>query len=160
MKEKWARWVCFTRLGHLECKCEMIALSIDQLLNYRKMHQMSHILTKPTKWHVRQAKTQISLGIHAFFMRTVKTDQNGQMPRLIWVFAGRTCQFVGFVIRRLKCKVTFINTLNSSCWSAKRQVLKKERNRKWKHGNVWFNKNIFFSIEQVKRARFNQKGLI
>ena len=23
------------------------------------------------------------------------------MPRLIWVFAGRTCHFVGFVIRRL-----------------------------------------------------------
>ena len=26
--------------------------------------QMSHLMTKPTKWHVRLAKTQISLGIH------------------------------------------------------------------------------------------------
>ena len=26
-------------------------------------HKMSLILTKPTKWHVRSAKTQISLGI-------------------------------------------------------------------------------------------------
>ena len=25
---------------------------------------MSHLMTKPTKWHVRPAKTQISLGIH------------------------------------------------------------------------------------------------
>ena len=25
------------------------------------------------------------------------------MPRLIWVFAGRICHFVGFAIRRLKC---------------------------------------------------------
>ena len=35
-------------------------------------------------------------------MRTGKTDQTGQMPRLIWVFAGCTCHFVGFVMRRLK----------------------------------------------------------
>ena len=30
------------------------------------------------------------------------SGQNGQIPRLIWVFAGRTCHFVGFVTRRLK----------------------------------------------------------
>ena len=29
------------------------------------------------------------------------TDQTGRMPRLTWVFAGRTCHFVGFVMRRL-----------------------------------------------------------
>ena len=29
-------------------------------------------------------------------------DQTGQMPRLIWVFAGRTGQFVGFVMWWLK----------------------------------------------------------
>ena len=29
-------------------------------------------------------------------------DQTGQMPRLIWVFAGRTGHFIGFVVRRLK----------------------------------------------------------
>ena len=29
-------------------------------------------------------------------MRTAKTDQTGQLPRLIWVFAGRTCHFVWF----------------------------------------------------------------
>ena len=34
-------------------------------------------------------------------MRTAKTDQTGQMPRLICVFAGRTCHFVGFVMRGL-----------------------------------------------------------
>ena len=28
-------------------------------------------------------------------------DQTGRMPKLIWVFAGRTCHFVGFVMRRL-----------------------------------------------------------
>ena len=34
-------------------------------------------------------------------MRTAKTDQTGRMPRLIWVFAGRTCHFLGFVMRQL-----------------------------------------------------------
>ena len=29
------------------------------------------------------------------------SDQTGRMPRLIWVFAGRTCHFVGFVMRWL-----------------------------------------------------------
>ena len=29
---------------------------------------------------------------------TAKTDQTGRMPRLIWVFAGRTGRFVGFVM--------------------------------------------------------------
>ena len=29
------------------------------------------------------------------------SDQSGRMPRLIWVFAGRTYHFVGFVVRRL-----------------------------------------------------------
>ena len=28
-----------------------------------KLGNLSHLMTKPTKWHVRQAKTQISLGI-------------------------------------------------------------------------------------------------
>ena len=31
------------------------------------------------------------------------SDQTGRMPRLIWVFAGRTYHFVGFVMRRLIC---------------------------------------------------------
>ena len=31
-------------------------------------------------------------------MRTAKTDQTGQMPRLIWIFTGHTCYFVGFII--------------------------------------------------------------
>ena len=28
------------------------------------------------------------------------SDPTGRMSRLIWVFAGRTCHFVGFVMRR------------------------------------------------------------
>ena len=107
---------------------------------------MSCIMTKPTKWHVRPAKTQISLGIDnlTFELRHDKTnkmdvrpaktqislgirpvwsvfavcmkkawslatlwaqsedsDQTGQMPRLMWVFAGHTYHFVGVVMMRL-----------------------------------------------------------
>ena len=80
---------------------------------------MSRLMTKPTKWPVRPAKTQISLGtrpvwsessLSAWRMGSLAThcahsegsDQTWRMPRLIWVFAGRTCHFVGFVMRRLK----------------------------------------------------------
>ena len=39
-------------------------------------------------------------------MSTAKTDQTGRVPRLIRVFAGRICRFVGFVMRRLICRST------------------------------------------------------
>ena len=94
--------------------------------------EMSRLVTKPTKWHVRSAKTQISLGIRPVcedsdqpghppslirvfavgmkkawvlsYSQSISeySDQTGRMPRLIWVFAGRTCQYVDFVRRRLK----------------------------------------------------------
>ena len=69
---------------------------------------------------MRPVKTQISLGIHPVWSETSlctqwvakdprchhvdreDIDQTGQMPRLIGVFAGRTCHFVGFIMRRLK----------------------------------------------------------
>ena len=65
-------------------------------------------MTKPIKWHVRPAKTQISLGIRPVWSESLlsawrkrgslathwaqseDSDQTGRMPRLIWVFAGRT----------------------------------------------------------------------
>ena len=39
-------------------------------------------------------------------MRTATTDQTGRLPRLIRVFTGRTCHFVGFVMRLLICLST------------------------------------------------------
>ena len=76
-------------------------------------------MTKSTKWHLCAAKTQISLGIRPVWSESSlctksvakdqsflhadseDSDQTWQMARLIWVFAGRTCHFVGFVMRRL-----------------------------------------------------------
>ena len=73
--------------------------------------------TKPTKWHVRPAKTQIGIRpvwsetllsvwrnirpLTTHWVHSEDSDQTGWMPRLIWVFAGRTCHFVGFVVQQL-----------------------------------------------------------
>ena len=69
---------------------------------------MSRLMPKPTKWHVRPAKTQISLGIRPVWSESLlsawrkpgslathwahseDSDQTGWMRRLIWVFAWRT----------------------------------------------------------------------
>ena len=74
---------------------------------------------KTNKMTLRPAKTQISLGIRPVWSESSlctqweakdpsflhadseDSDQTGRMPRLIWVFAGHTCHFVGFVTRRL-----------------------------------------------------------
>ena len=76
---------------------------------------------KTNKMSVRPANTQISLGICPVWSESSvcaqwvpkdpgflhadseDSDQTGRMPRLIWVFAGRTCHFVGFDMRWLKC---------------------------------------------------------
>ena len=76
-----------------------------------------HPLCQNQQNDVHEAKTRISMGIHpnwfvsavrfeeAFhplpIKRTAKTDQTGHMPRLIWVFAGRTGIFVGIIVLRL-----------------------------------------------------------
>ena len=80
---------------------------------------LNRLMTKTTKWLVRPAKSQISLGIHPVWSESSLCaqwvakgpnfhhadsedfDQTGWMPRLIWVFAGRTSHFVGFVMMRL-----------------------------------------------------------
>ena len=65
-------------------------------------------MTKPSKWHLRPAKTQINLGIRpdwaesslsvwrklgsldSQWAHSKDSDQTGRMPSLIWVFAERT----------------------------------------------------------------------
>ena len=74
---------------------------------------------KTNKMTVRPAKIQISLGNRPVWSESSlcaqwvakglsflhadseDSDQTGRMLRLIWVFTGRTCHFVGFVMRRL-----------------------------------------------------------
>ena len=90
---------------------------------------MSHSKTKQTKWPLRPAKTQISLGNHPvssesslcapriakdpmlLLADSEDSDLTGWMPRLIWTFAGWTGQFVGFAV--LQCKSYFFWLLGS-----------------------------------------------
>ena len=46
------------------------------------------------------------------------TDQTGWMPRLIWIFTGRTCHFVGFAMRGLISKTFF----SEHTWTRKAQI--------------------------------------
>ena len=112
-------------------------------------------MTKPTKWSVCPAKTQISLGIcpvwsesslstwrklwslATHWAHSEDSDQTGRMPRLIWVFTGHTCHFIGFVLRRLSYQ--FI-------WASSQKLLKTvfQNLIKWftvKILNIWTPEN-------------------
>ena len=80
---------------------------------------LSRLTTKPTKWHVRPANTQINLGIRPVWSESSlstweklkclaiirahieASDWSGWISRLTWVFAGRKGHFVDFVMRWL-----------------------------------------------------------
>ena len=90
--------------------CSLVGNAVPQF-KYEPAHDT------PTKWHVRPAKTQINLGIRpvwsesslavrrkfgslaTHWTHSEDSDQTGRMSRLIWVFALRSCHFVGFVMR-------------------------------------------------------------
>ena len=83
-----------------------------------------YLMIKPTKWSVCSAKARVSLGIRPVWSESSlcaqwvakdprfhhadseDSDQTGRTSRLIWVFAGRTCHFVGFVMGWLMCSYT------------------------------------------------------
>ena len=67
-------------------------------------------MTKPTKWlcaqqRLRSAWASAPVGVakdqRFLHWDSEDSDQTEWMPRLVWVFAGRTCHFVGFVMRWL-----------------------------------------------------------
>ena len=111
--------------GDFFCSC----IRLVSLYYKRKMGQwlvMSSVTInepphdKNNKLTVHSAKTQISLGIRPVWSESSlctqlvakdlsflhadseDSDQTRQMPRLIRVFSGRTCHFVGFLMRQLK----------------------------------------------------------
>ena len=84
---------------------------------FDEVTKLSCLMTKPNRITVRPVKTQISLGIRPVWSESLlcaqwvakdpsflhadseDSDQTGRMSRLIWVFAGHICHFVGFVMR-------------------------------------------------------------
>ena len=111
---------------------------IIEILN----RNMIRSITKPTKWPVRPAKTQINLSIRPVWTESLLpawrkpgslatnwvhseySDQTGQMLRQIWVFGGHTGHFVSFVMLRLiyankrdkNCIETLQNDFFSDSW--------------------------------------------
>ena len=85
----------------------LVGLPLSTCQTYIKV-SMSCLLTKPVKWHVRPVWLESSLSawrklgsLASPWVHSEGPDQTGQMPRLIWVFAGLICHFVDFVTRRL-----------------------------------------------------------
>ena len=92
---------------YLVFKCEFFFFQATRCFRH-----LSRLMTKPTKWHMRPAKTdqtgRIRLGIRPVWpslrcpheaslhwVHSEDSDQAGRMPMLIWVFTGRTDHFVG-----------------------------------------------------------------
>ena len=108
---------------------------------------LSCLMTKPTKWSVRPAKTRISLGIRPVWSESLQcaqcvaedpvflhvgsgdSDQIGRIPRLIWVFAGCTDHSVGFCHEAAHIGSAF-----------------KKQLQKTKHGskNLWFGPQLLW----------------
>ena len=107
---------------------------------------------KTKKMKMRPRQTQISLGIRPVLIRVFTVcsvsssgpklsscrqrrlirlggcpgwTQTGRMPRLNWVFAGRTRYFVGFVMRRLSWLLCTYS--NKTTWTGM-EMLKQTRN--------------------------------
>ena len=109
---------------------------------------------KTNRTTLRPAKTQISLGIRFLHADSEDSDQTGRMPRLIWIFAGRKCHYVGSVMRRLKwCLFVWTDVLrrlgfefDALNWS---QSANRTRSRlRYQAWRAWFevrsSRNIFF----------------
>ena len=128
------KWICYfmTRLSAIRfipqvfiskrIKCWLLKKSDTE----KRWVYLSRDMTKPTKWHVRPAKTQISLGIRpvwsesslsawrklgslaTHWAHSEDSNQSGLMPRLIWVFAGRKVTFLVLSCRgSSKCRIRF-----------------------------------------------------
>ena len=99
--------------------CAITILNTDLVSDIK---QMSCDMTKPTKWmcaqrRLRPVGSESSLStwrklrsLATHWAHSEDSDQSGRMPRLIWVFAGRTVTL--FV---LSCRSSNCNTRPRSC---------------------------------------------
>ena len=113
------RWSESAHIAHVRNHCFVWKVN-KWWIRITYLYYMITLMTKPTNRHVRPAKTQISLGIRpglirvfarhvwrnlgtlaTYWAHSEDSDQTGRVPRLFGVFAGRTCHFVGFVVRWL-----------------------------------------------------------
>ena len=72
----------------------------------KSVFEPPHDKTNKTAWAPVWSESSLSAwrtpgSLATYWVHSEDSDQTGRMPRLIGVFAGRTCHFVGFVMRRL-----------------------------------------------------------
>ena len=100
------------------------------------IYHSSCSMTKPTTWPVDPAKTQISLvslwsttwrrfgPLATHKAHSKDSDQNGCMPRLIWVFTGHIDNFVGLVVLHLINSFDILNLLKNNILLSQQQIHK------------------------------------
>ena len=139
----------------------------------QQQNKMSHLMTKPKKWHVRQAKTQISLGIcpvwsesslsawrklvslDSHWVHSEDSDQTGQMPRLIWVFAGHT---LTLLVLSWGSSITIFVEANFMNISIKFQLLPALLWLLWRWLLIFFcklNVSVEMATNQIQQFRQN-----
>ena len=113
-------------------------------------------MTKPTKWLCAQQRLrsawasvqsdQSSLSawrklgpLATHWAHSEDSDQTEWMPWLIWVFAGHTCHFVGFVMRRLIYYMQFITS-----------GIKNERSVTWHPSDEFSHWSVMSASVQVQ----------
>ena len=126
------------------------ALHVRTLFRLKNVHKPRHVKTKKVTVHL--AKTQISLGIcpvwsesslcaqwvakNPSFLRADSevSDQTGRMPRLTWVFAGRTATLLVLSCRGSPKVVVIWNT--SRHWKTQYSYRRIQV-------HLWFLLNVF-----------------
>ena len=131
-------WITFHICMTVNCRPQSIAYRplvrkvSDSPSQSKKNQYMSCLVTKPTKWLCAQRRLRSALASAQSDQTSLTAwrnigssathwahredfDQTGRMPRVIWVFAGHTCHFVGFVMRRLKSSYTDLSW-TIKCW--------------------------------------------
>ena len=104
---------CFFQLCHLAWRRERAGLYASRTLRTASwQNQLSGMCAqrKQISLGIRTVWSESSLSawrkigsLATHWAHSEDSDQTGRMPRLIWVFAGLSCHFVGFVMRRLIC---------------------------------------------------------
>ena len=94
-----------------------------------------------------------TLGSQLPIERTAKTDKTGQLPRLIWVFAGRKCHFVGFVTRGL------INEMQQD-WLLHLRWLQLKIECKYKLSRIIDLGNCSELVIVVNAAKFDRESIL
>ena len=148
--------------------------NLTQTLQQERRTRFEPPHDKTNKMFVRPAKTQTSLGIRPVWSESSlstqwvakdpsflhadseDSDQTGRMPRLLWVFAGRTCHFVGFVMRRLNfVDINYKQTVHRRFYGGN-IVLRRHLSTKCKSIRNISKWSLKISSIRVKGARFHQ----